>query len=566
MIPLEEAIEIAGERPRRPAEEPPQLTEEEQMRLDYVDAMVEAGIYRGFRGEPFDFRIPAVYEGALMGTPALVGALKRSYESGGWSVAVFPRLEGENVVEWQLVFAPAAKVALPDSAAEAPVGLPAVIDEGEIPLVGELPLRVLVRMPTRGRPAQALRVLQLYREMAGIDVAIEVVVDEDDESMLAAPVLQRLAALDCVVTVGAHKSKVEACNAGRVSEWDVLVLASDDMVPVVGGYALRIAEEMRRLWPRLDGALHFDDGHQHGLLCTLPVIGRHLYNQLGYIYHPDYRSLYCDREQTEVLRAMGRIAYTGEKIIEHRHHLFGQAPVDALYCRNDAYEGTDRVTHDRRRATRRAHAQWGYDSPPLWLSILVCSLPERSAQLGRLLVDLHRQVAALNGGRDRYGSGILDPESTDALEVEVLVDDRDEATTIGEKRQALLERARGHFIAYVDDDDGVAHDYVNRVLTALKSRSDADCASLVGAMTVDGGTAVRFEHSISYGEWRMQGGVHVRPPNHLNAVRRELALRVGFKAQNEGEDFDFSTRLRPLLAREVSTGGAPLYFYWKRTK
>ncbi len=75
--------------------------------------------------------------------------------------------------------------------------------------------RLLVRMPTRGRAEQAVSVLTKYRNMAGCAILMEVVVDSDDTDTLRPEILQKLHALDCVVTVGEHASKIEACNGGR---------------------------------------------------------------------------------------------------------------------------------------------------------------------------------------------------------------------------------------------------------------------------------------------------------------------------------------------------------------
>lgn len=115
--------------------------------------------------------------------------------------------------------------------------------------------------------------------MAGCPIAIEVVIDDDDEDMLACEVQQRLAALGCVVTVDHHRSKISACNAGRIEDWDILVLASDDMMPVRNGWAARVIAAMEEHFPHLDGAVFFDDGHQHENCVTLPILGRRLYRQ-----------------------------------------------------------------------------------------------------------------------------------------------------------------------------------------------------------------------------------------------------------------------------------------------
>jgi hypothetical protein len=304
-------------------------------------------------------------------------------------------------------------------------------------------------------------------------------------------------------------------------------------------------EEMEHHWPHFDGAIFFNDGYQKSNLCTLPIMGRRLYDQFGFVYEPAYESLFCDREQTDLLRDMGRLVYIDEKIIEHRHHVWGRAPKDELYERNDAREAKDKATWERRRRSRRAYSQFAHDAPAMWVSILICSLPERWQMLRGLVDELYRQI-----------------ESAIALrQVEVVIDDR-EGVTVGEKRDSLLKRARGHYIAFVDDDDAVAHDYVVRVISAVSGDLSVDCASLVGVVTTDGANPKEFRHSIEYDGWFYKDGAHRRCPNHLNAVRRDLALQAGFVNQNVGEDVEYSSRLRPLLKKEATTGDKPLYFYF----
>jgi hypothetical protein len=365
--------------------------------------------------------------------------------------------------------------------------------------------------------------------------------------------LQRLGDLDCLVTVGRHKSKIDAVNGGRIDDWSILVLASDDMVPVTAGYDQRIIEEMDRHFPLRDGAIYFNDGYnkEHAgegfpVLCTLPIFGRHLWEEFGYVYFPEYGSLYSDTEQTDLLTAMRRLVFVDEMLIEHRHHAAGKAAHDAMYKFNDDKWGSaDKELYIKRRALRRPGSQFAFDAPPLLLSILICSTHKRAPYLRRLLAWLRGQVR--DDGFHR--------------QVEICVDIDNGELSVGQKRQKLLERAVGHYVAFVDDDDLVASDYLRRILGALKDHPTTDCLSLVGVMTTDGEQPERFEHSVSFDGWYTREGVHYRTPNHLSVVRRDLAIKVGFINKSVGEDHDYSSRLRPLLKTEASTGTAPLYYY-----
>jgi hypothetical protein len=402
--------------------------------------------------------------------------------------------------------------------------------------------RLLVRMPTRSRPAQALDVLTKYRKLAGCDISIEVVIDDDDATMQSRDMWYRLGLLGCTITSGVHKSKIEAVNGGKVDDWDVLLLASDDMIPVAQGYAVRVLKAMGEYFPYFDGALYFNDSYAGKSLCTLPIIGRRFYNQWGYVYEPEYKSFFCDNEQHEVWTAMNRLVYIDEVLIQHKHYANKdpklKAPNDSLYQKNQAAWNSDEAIYKRRKGAN-------FHMPKMLLSICIATVPSRAALLDEILAELTKQISQF------------------PREVEIVIDPR-ERVTIGAKRNDLIRRAIGEYVAHVDDDDKIAPDYISRVLHALKSNPGTDCASLAGIMTTDDQDPVPFLDSIRYGQWSTKpnsDGLYERTPEHRNAVRRDLAIKAGFPDSSYGEDHEFSRRLRPLLKTEAWTGDEPLYFY-----
>jgi cellulose synthase/poly-beta-1,6-N-acetylglucosamine synthase-like glycosyltransferase len=176
------------------------------------------------------------------------------------------------------------------------------------------------------------------------------------------------------------------------------------------------------------------------------------------------------------------------------------------------------------------------------LSILICSLESRAEKLERLM-------------------DALTPQLT--IEVEVLTHvDKGEAS-IGKKRNELMEAALGDYVAFVDDDDMVSVDYVEKVLTALDD--DPDCASLTGIIYFANGKSEIFDHSVEHQEWsRGSNGVYYRSPNHLNAIRRSIASKVVFEDINFGEDKRFSDKVRPFLRKETRIPGEIYYYYPSR--
>lgn len=175
------------------------------------------------------------------------------------------------------------------------------------------------------------------------------------------------------------------------------------------------------------------------------------------------------------------------------------------------------------------------------LSILICTLPERAGFLRRLRM-------------------ILDPQ-IHGKPVELLLDERPRPVSIGTKRNTLLDRARGDYVAFVDDDDMVSATYVQDVLGALKD--GPDCAELHGIITTDGLNQKRFHHSIEHQTWCEKNGVYLRHPNHLNPIKRELALQVRFPEKNYREDTEYSKRIQPLL-KTMGCSPRVTYFYQSR--
>lgn len=429
-------------------------------------------------------------------------------------------------------------------------------------------MRILIKWPTRGRPRMFLENLSRWRALlsGSHQVRFLISVDEDDPAMTQAAMCRALLAMPGVtVRAGpAGRSKIAACNADiqawvRETSWtpQVLVLAGDDMVPQVPGYDAIIATAMAKAFVNLDGALHFNDGYLGGeRLITLSVLGWNLYAKFGYLYHPDYQAFFCDNEFTDVTRKSGAYQYDPRVIVRHCH--IGQTP-DALYRRNQACWMHDQSTYQRRKMC-------GFNMCEPMLSILIPTLPVRAASLQLLLDNLNRQAACL----------------ADPWAVEICINRDGGEKPVGVKRNELLAAARGRYVAFIDDDDQVARDYMTEILAALARQPEVDCVVFGGELTVDTRYAGWFDFGLEHRHYHQKGSVYYRTPNHLCPVKRALALATGFPAVNRGEDTDYAVRLYPQLQSQavvleprrgnspgVNPAGVPkkkLYFYQFSTR
>ena len=134
----------------------------------------------------------------------------------------------------------------------------------------------------------------------------------------------------------------------KYKSWDILVNMSDDMFFTFKGFDNIIREEFIKE-NNLDLFLHFPDGNQRNL-ATMTIIGKTYFDRDGYIYHPDYKSLWADNEAQEVSQIRGCYRFVDQVIFNHLHPAYGKAVSDAQYTHTESYSHEDGQTYIRRKA------------------------------------------------------------------------------------------------------------------------------------------------------------------------------------------------------------------------
>ncbi len=126
--------------------------------------------------------------------------------------------------------------------------------------------------------------------------------------------------------------------------------------------------------------------------------------------------------------------------------------------------------------------------------------------------------------------------------VEHLVFSDNFARSIGAKRQALVDIARGEYIAFCDDDDMISPDYTARMMEAIKT--GADVITFRQRAIYNG-----LESEVVFGinnqdEPFQPGGITLRAPWHVCAWKREKVLDCLFSESNYGEDLCWCLQAR----------------------
>lgn len=212
-------------------------------------------------------------------------------------------------------------------------------------------MKILIKFPTRNRKDKFFQVLDLYYQFASNLDKLEflITLDSDDTSMNTPEVIKKLETYKNLKFVyGTSNNKIHAVNRDiEDSDWDIILLASDDMIPKEKGYDEHIRFNMSINYPDTDGILWYNDGNRKDL-NTLCILGKKYYKRFNYIYHPDYKSLWADNEFMTVGNILKKQTFIDKVIIHHEHPDWGYGGRDVIHSLNTQHDRYDRDTFLRR--------------------------------------------------------------------------------------------------------------------------------------------------------------------------------------------------------------------------
>lgn len=161
-------------------------------------------------------------------------------------------------------------------------------------------------------------------------------------------------------------------------------------------------------------------------------------------------------------------------------------------------------------------------------------MPERKAEFTRLCKLLRPQAK----GRD----------------IEILVA-RQPAWTISRKRQWCLDRAKGEYINFIDDDDLIAENYVDAIYPLLDG---VDYIGFQLQFYYNGEPWAPTYHSLRYDGWSSDVNGHYRDVSHLNPMRTAVAREGRFDG-GHGEDFRWGRQVHPKTEHYIHE---IMYYYY----
>lgn len=199
-------------------------------------------------------------------------------------------------------------------------------------------MRITILHPTCGRKEIAMKTMFKWLSLADKPFGIEYIfsVDNSDSDIWHSridlfPKTFSTTIMSCTVVKNDNRSAIDAINnAAKMATGDLLIVVSDD-TDCQCNWDTKLLNNIRG---RTDFLAKTVDGLQPTLV-TMPVMDRIYYKRYGYIYHPDYKHMFCDQELTAVAIMTGK--YIKLPILfEHLHYSAGLSAKDDINIKNDA--------------------------------------------------------------------------------------------------------------------------------------------------------------------------------------------------------------------------------------
>ncbi len=201
-------------------------------------------------------------------------------------------------------------------------------------------MKLLCKVTSRDRPKELIKCIKTYIDLCNNKDSLIWLFsfDSNDYKYNNVEFVNEIKSLIefPIIIFGNSVSKIDAINRDVkfIPTWDILVNISDDQLAEVKGWDEEIINYMPE---NLDASLWFNDGHQNRL-NTMEIVGRKYYDRFRYIYHPLYKSFFCDNEAQDVAIKLGKLIKIDKCIIKHYHYLWGNSHMkkDETYIKCDS--------------------------------------------------------------------------------------------------------------------------------------------------------------------------------------------------------------------------------------
>lgn len=200
-------------------------------------------------------------------------------------------------------------------------------------------MRMLILVPTRGRPENAQRLWEAIQRTS--DASAIFCVDEDD------PRLDDYKSAGFPLYIGRRRRLVGTLNyvsERYADEYDIIGFLGDDTLPKTYRWDLRIIDNFQK-----NMVAYANDGHQREGLPTGVFLDSNIIRVLGYMVPPTFIHLFADNYWKTLGEALNTLQYFADIDIEHLHPYAGKAEHDQTYAEANAspiWQNDERAFHE----------------------------------------------------------------------------------------------------------------------------------------------------------------------------------------------------------------------------
>lgn len=209
---------------------------------------------------------------------------------------------------------------------------------------GKWPFKILVKYASRGRPQRFFDGMESIYSLCSQPDHIRVLItaDLDDPLMNNNEVKEQICQYkNAHIIYGISENKIHACNRDfdvipeEWKDWDIVANFSDDQRWTMQNWDDYIRIDFNQISPDFSHFIAYLDPDTKGALSTLYIAGRNWYDQFGYIYNPEYVSLFADNEVEDIAKMKGKYHYTGYSIYQHFNpaYNYDNFPKDEMFIK-----------------------------------------------------------------------------------------------------------------------------------------------------------------------------------------------------------------------------------------
>jgi hypothetical protein len=221
--------------------------------------------------------------------------------------------------------------------------------------------KLMIVHPSRGRPVKATAAIRQIIGTMTTDIPFTyyLSLDRDDPCLAKYKEFAEFAKIEQLVIGDNPNEVVQATNraAAMIEDEDLILCQTDDYFFGLGWDAT-LFEFIESL--NTDTFLIHCPDAPNGKGISIPqILSAKLYRKLGYVFYPEYISMYADNDLYECARAMGVVETLLNWQFDHRHPIYGYGSKDDTHKRTgrpEAFKIGKQILNKRRKRKFRDYS------------------------------------------------------------------------------------------------------------------------------------------------------------------------------------------------------------------